>query len=327
MASSIAYPGTVTSPVWVSKSIKDFGVGEPLSVPSEPPPKPNIQESRPPQLNSDMSQPQLSEPVKVMMRKGPPREVPRCVPSINLNEKEPTPLPKREVRRIRPLTVASDQQMSYTLHQRRFEPNRRLRASVVYENNDKLMKTPSVLLSEDSIGVEKKYPASSNNTVTYRSIRSNAAARVTRRRLRLSDVFDDFNRKEEEKHPTLAPKVLNLKPDRPVSMVLNSTKSAPLVQINEFNLEDEENTDTGIINRRTEAQSKRRSLINFGSLSSNPKNSKPAGSLMALFFGNKKKLEKSETVKSLCLNDKRVNNSEDVINLNLFKIKYSFLCN
>jgi hypothetical protein len=120
---------------------------------------------------------------------------------------------------------------------------------------------------EDTIGVEKQYNSGevSAPTVLYRSVRMNAANRAMRQRLRLSDMFDDLQRKQDEKHPTAIharasneinrrqsmvdtenlPERKHVNRRRPVSMLVPSTNAAelvaPLVQIKEVMDDDDEN--------------------------------------------------------------------------------------
>lgn len=126
---------------------------------------------------------------------------------------------------------------------------------------------------EEPMGVEKRYSLSNSSppNILYRSVRmNNAARRAMRQRQRLSDIFDDLQRKQAEKHPTAIqaskaseikrrqsmidtpqpPAETNVIRRRPVSMLLPSTTYptskidgiAPLVQIREVIGDEDDET-------------------------------------------------------------------------------------
>ncbi|CAD5215999.1 unnamed protein product [Bursaphelenchus xylophilus] len=276
-------------------------------------------------------------PVRVQMRRGPSREIARCAQqhATSSNPKIPLQLGSKDdvirhsvVEISHPTSVSIDSKVQPNVKggsvpARRFERRSRPALSVNLPDSEGRIRPQTMFCSsnDESIGVEKRYPPLTPNEggVMYRSVRMNAAARATRRRLRMSDTFDELSRKKEEKHPTLIQTTSEQKVKfrRPVSMVLgNQSRPAPLVKISELALDEEDHEDQKKAEEiefshqmataafklldaqmtlqqhrkeqaREEGRSKRRSLINFSSLSS--PNSNSNNSLLGMFFGHRKR--------------------------------------
>ncbi|KAI6194084.1 Rap-GAP domain-containing protein [Aphelenchoides besseyi] len=256
------------------------------------------------QINNN-EQPRTPSPVHVQLRRSQPtREIAKCaqrhgIAHLPLDESilslPPTHTDKTVARRsketeIRPTIADSSSEspvasVSSPQLRRRFTSPARPKGSSSPVNPHRVVAPPfasrhnrriadkSLIKSQtrpyeqdEQIGVEKRYPTTNSNHVLYRSVRMNAANRAVRRRLRLSDMFDDLNRRNDEKHPTaigpsdakndraqrrqsmIVPQQSNapapVQRRRPVSMLLPETSQppAPLVQIRE--VMDDEDDDT-----------------------------------------------------------------------------------
>ncbi|CAD5211853.1 unnamed protein product [Bursaphelenchus okinawaensis] len=274
------------------------------------------------------------------MRRGPTREIARCARENATPSSSHIPLYvnrdetiNRSVRdRQRPASSVYDQKVHNpiggSVPVRRFERRSRPALSITSPEGEGRIRPQTMFCAtnDESIGVEKRYPLP--NGVIGRSVRMNAAARATRRRLRMSETFDELSRKQEEKHPALTQNTSQptVKFRRPMSMVLTNQRPAPLVKISELPLDEEDSEDQKKEDdiefsrqmaaaafkmldaqvalqqhqkemAREEGKAKRRSLINFSSLSSASPNSN--GSLLGMFFGNRKRNDKREMSNSI----------------------------
>lgn len=165
----------------------------------------------------------------------------------------------------------------------------KLRANAAYESKH--------VPQEEPIGVEKRYQYSNGDSsapnVLYRSVRMTAANRAMKQRLRLSDIFDDLQRKQDEKHPTAIqvqgkassntnneinrrqsmidttncsspiPNKRNVTRRRPTSMLIPSTSNsldsmAPLVQIKEVMDDEDENCENVEMRKETDEEFSRK---------------------------------------------------------------------